>query len=121
MGGHVDAGTEDYAVVAPTAEAGKVRILATFNKMAEKPEIPSLAELGYKDVVIEKMRGVVAPKGTPPEVIDLLVEVLRTAYDDAEFQTYYRTSSLTPDFRPKEEYQKAMDYQYELVKSFYGK
>jgi tripartite-type tricarboxylate transporter receptor subunit TctC len=119
MGGHVDAGVEDYAVVAPTAEAGKVRILATFNKMVDRPEIPSIAELGYKDIIVEKMRGVVAPKGTPAEVIDKLIEVLKTSYDDPSFQQYYKASSLTPMFRTKDDFAQAMDMQFEMVSSFY--
>lgn len=121
MGGHVDVGVEDYAVVAPSVEAKKVRILATFNRMEDHPEVPTLEDLGYPGIEVEKMRGIVAPKGLSQDVKDYLVAVLKTAYDDPEFQKYYKASSLTPVFRVGEDFKKAMDKQYEMVSKFYKK
>lgn len=121
MGGHMDVGVEDYGVVAPNVEAGKLRILATYNKMDDHPEIPSLDELGYKGIELEKMRGIVAPKGLPEEIKEYLIEVLKTAYDDPDFQKYYKSNSLTPKFRAGEDFRNAMDRQYKMVSEFYKK
>lgn len=40
------------------------------------PEVPTLAELGYKDVVVDAWYGVLAPKGTPDAVIAKLNDEL---------------------------------------------
>jgi tripartite-type tricarboxylate transporter receptor subunit TctC len=40
------------------------------------PEVPTLAELGYKDVVVDAWYGVLAPKGTPDAVVAKLNDEL---------------------------------------------
>ena len=46
------------------------------------PEVPTLEELGYNDVVVDSWFGMGAPKGTPPEIIARLNAELRAASTD---------------------------------------
>jgi len=62
---------------------GKVRVLAVASEQrsAAIPDVPTLAEAGVKDAVVESWYGVMAPAGTPADVIrklqDTVVDLAR--------------------------------------------
>lgn len=60
--------------VAPYLEASKLRALAVTSATRREafPQIPTLAESGVPNQVSELQIGIVAPAGTPPEVVNLL-------------------------------------------------
>lgn len=115
LGGHVSAGVGEYAEIASSSEGGKLRILATFNKLGDK-SIPSVAEAGYPNVKVEKLRGIVVPKGTPKPVVEKLTALLKEAMSDPEFKAYYTTNNLIPAFVTGKEFTTIMDLQTEQVK-----
>ena len=49
------------------------------------PEVPTFEELGYNVVTVGSVKGVAAPKGTPPEVIGYLSQRFRKVCEDPEF------------------------------------
>jgi tripartite-type tricarboxylate transporter receptor subunit TctC len=49
------------------------------------PDVPTFKELGYNVVTVGSVKGVAAPKGTPPEVIGYLSERFRKVCEDPEF------------------------------------
>jgi tripartite-type tricarboxylate transporter receptor subunit TctC len=49
------------------------------------PDVPTFKELGYNVVSVGSVKGVAAPKGTPPEVITYLTERFKEVCDDPEF------------------------------------
>jgi tripartite-type tricarboxylate transporter receptor subunit TctC len=65
--------------VTPHIKSGRVRVLATATpkRLAAFPEVATLAELGYPGVVVSNWSGVVAPAGTPKEIIDRLGTEIR--------------------------------------------
>jgi tripartite-type tricarboxylate transporter receptor subunit TctC len=72
--GDVDICLAGMVTMAPHVKAGAVRALATFapRRLAASPELPTMAELGYPEVEFSDWLGVVAPAGTPPDVIERL-------------------------------------------------
>ena len=116
LGGHLIAGVGEYAEIRSTVEAGQMRILATFNKMPTAPSVPSVAEQGYPSVVVEKFRGVMAPKGTPAEVIAKAGQILKDSYNDPNFKKYIESNHLVPAFKNKDEFAKVLDAQFAQVK-----
>nr|AEV57466.1 hypothetical protein [uncultured bacterium] len=62
-------------------KAGKIRPLAVVaeQRNAEFPDVPTLAELGYKDIRYSSWIGVLAPAGTPRPVVDRLNAAIATA------------------------------------------
>jgi tripartite-type tricarboxylate transporter receptor subunit TctC len=68
--------------------AGKVRILAvaTEQRLAIAPELPTTAEAGYPELIAKLALGLFAPAGTPEPILDQLAEVTRKSLDDAEFR-----------------------------------
>lgn len=72
--GQVPAMMVDMAAGAGFIKAGKVRPLAVANptRLPQLPDVPTFAELGYKNVEAAALVGLVVPGKTPPAVIDAL-------------------------------------------------
>src|SRR5436190_18699713 len=66
-----------FQAIPPATELikdGKLRALAvtSLKRAAALPDVPTLDELGVKGQEAETMQGVLAPAGTPKEIVDLL-------------------------------------------------
>ena len=59
--------------------------VALENRDPAIPDVPTFKELGYNVVAVGSVKGVAAPKGTPPEVIRYLAERFKKVCDDQEF------------------------------------
>lgn len=115
LGGHVTAGVGEYAEMASSVKGGKIRILASFNKI-EGTDIPTVAGAGYPEVVVEKMRGIFVPKGTPKVIIDKLATLMKEALDDPDFKAYYTANNMVPAFISGEAFTEILRKQTEQVK-----
>jgi len=71
VGGQVKIGVIGMAPVIPHYKAGKLKILAVTGgqRAAMLPEVPTVAESGLPGFSTLQWTGIVAPAGTPPEVI----------------------------------------------------
>jgi tripartite-type tricarboxylate transporter receptor subunit TctC len=71
-------------LVAPQIEAGAVRGLAVTSatRSALLPNVPSAAEAGLKDFDVRTWAGLLAPKGTPPEIIARLNQAVQASLAD---------------------------------------
>lgn len=78
MGGHLDMLNADFPVLLPLVKAGKITALAVYGaeRSALLPDVPTTAELGLPDVVMESWYGVFLPAGTPKPVHDKLEKAL---------------------------------------------
>ncbi len=72
IGGHVAMAIPSAAVVAGHIASGKLRLLATAGpqRAVAFPDTPTLVESGYPDVVVTGWTGLVAPIGTPPDILE---------------------------------------------------
>jgi tripartite-type tricarboxylate transporter receptor subunit TctC len=83
LGGHVPVTFMTLGPVAPHVASGKVVVLAVADAQRSPlaPSVPTLAELGYKDVEVAAWQGLFGPKGLPPEIVktlnDSLNEILK--------------------------------------------
>lgn len=77
-GGHVSAMFLPVHTALPLAEDGKIRILAVGSKTRahQAPQVPTLAELGVSDFDVDLWYGVLAPAGTPKDVVERYNAVL---------------------------------------------
>ncbi|TEA80085.1 Bug family tripartite tricarboxylate transporter substrate binding protein [Allopusillimonas ginsengisoli] len=73
-GGQVPVMMVDLAAGAGFIKGGKVKPLAVANpeRLPQLPDVPTFAELGYKNIVAAAHVGMVVPAGTPQSVIDAL-------------------------------------------------
>jgi len=80
-GGQIPAMMVDMAAGAAFIKSGKIRPLAVANatRLAQLPEVPTFAELGHKNVEAAALVGIVAPAGTPPNVVSALQKQVSAA------------------------------------------
>ena len=81
VGGQIPAMMVDMAAGAGFIKAGKVRPLAVANptRLPQLPEVPTFAEIGLKNVEAAALVGLVAPAGTPAEVVNSLQKQIAAA------------------------------------------
>jgi tripartite-type tricarboxylate transporter receptor subunit TctC len=83
LGKHVDSILVNYSEVADQLQSGTFRALATTSRarIAELPQVPAVAELGFNDFEAEVWFGAVVPAKTPAAVVAELADWLRAALD----------------------------------------
>lgn len=71
-GGHVSAMFLPIHTALPLAETGQIRILAVGSqaRAQQAPQVPTLAELGVTDFDVDLWYAVLAPAGTPKDIVD---------------------------------------------------
>jgi tripartite-type tricarboxylate transporter receptor subunit TctC len=71
VGGHVQAMISALQTAGPYVQAGKLRMLAVMSteRSPAFPDVPTMREQGFPDLVVETWYGLLAPAGTPPEVV----------------------------------------------------
>jgi tripartite-type tricarboxylate transporter receptor subunit TctC len=94
LAGEVDVVVSDLSLLVPHAKAGTLRILAVTGekRAASTPEIPTVAEQGIAGFAIDAWYGIVAPVGTPPDVVTKLAGALRETLRSPEVQQKFRES-----------------------------
>jgi tripartite-type tricarboxylate transporter receptor subunit TctC len=87
LGGHVDALASGPGPVLVHIKAGKLRPLANWGtkRIAVLPDVPTFAELGYKNVEFYIWAGLFAPKDVPAPILDKLRAAVRTSAATPEF------------------------------------
>jgi tripartite-type tricarboxylate transporter receptor subunit TctC len=74
LGGHVTAVFAEYAPLASHLKAGTLRAIATSarRRIEPLPDLPTVAESGYRDYEVDLWWGLFAPANTPKETLSLL-------------------------------------------------
>jgi tripartite-type tricarboxylate transporter receptor subunit TctC len=74
LGGHVPMMYTTLGPVAPHIAAGKLRNLAVADAKRSPlaPDVPTLAELGFRDAEVSAWQGFMGPKGMPADVVKAL-------------------------------------------------
>ncbi len=88
LSGEMDMAFEPISVMVGHVREGKIRPLADTGaaRSAELPEVPTVIESGYPGFVSLSWTGIVAPAGTPPEIIAHVNAVIIDAFraEDAQ-------------------------------------
>lgn len=85
LGGHVDISFSNPTSVMPHIATGRIRGYATTgrNRFSGLPDLPTMMEEGYPGFDLSAWYGIVAPAGTPPEIVKRLnteiVKILNSA------------------------------------------
>nr|WP_239024289.1 tripartite tricarboxylate transporter substrate binding protein [Ramlibacter humi] len=80
-GGQIPAMMVDLAAGAGFIKGGKIRALAVANptRLPQLPDVPTFAELGFKNVEAAAQVGIVVPARTPADVVNALQKQIATA------------------------------------------
>jgi len=79
LGAQVNVMIDTVPAAQSQIKAGKLRALATTTKerVASLPNVPTVGEAGYPDMLVSSMFGISAPAGTPDAVIQKLNSALK--------------------------------------------
>src|SRR5690606_8181657 len=71
LGGHIPMVVTPLSEALPHVREGRLRMLATTGRRRSKavPDVPTLYELGYKDVIFQDWSGFLAPAGMPADLV----------------------------------------------------
>ena len=83
----------------PQVEAGEFRLLSvwTRERLGGFPNAPTLNELGY-DMVVTSPYGVVGPRGMPGEIVEILHNAFKKAWEDESSQAVVRRWDMPREY-----------------------
>jgi len=92
IGGRVSMMFADFTAAMPHVSAGALRALAVtrIKRSSLFPDLPTMDEAGIKGFNLDAWAGLVAPSGTPPEVIAKLNGALRKIIDGPDLQAKFK-------------------------------
>lgn len=101
MGGQIAYTVDTAAAAVPQAKAGTIRVLATTGakRAALLPDVPTMAESGYPDVVMDTWVAVVGPSGMPADVRDRLEKALSEVVASPATRTKLLDNGIEPEFK----------------------
>lgn len=105
MGGALHVFFDGTSQALPNHFSGNVKVLAvtTEERLPAAPDIPTMTEEGYP-VVAGGWFGLVAPKGTPKEIVDKLSAAVREAVASEAVQKQLNDLGITPVAMTPEEF-----------------
>jgi len=106
MAGQVLMTVADSGPMAGPIKSGKVRPLAltAARRNPTFPEVPTTAEAGIPDMDISLWTGIVAPAGTPPEIVALLQKAIAETIALLEVRTAFDGIAVEPRSTTSDEY-----------------
>lgn len=109
-GKHVDAAVAKISEVANLVSSGDLAILAAYTpeRLSNFSEVPTLKEKGY-DITFGSARALVAPKGTPQEIIDYLHDLFKAAMESQEHIDKANNANLPIKYMGPKELKEYMD------------
>ncbi len=98
VGGETSIGCTAVAGVYQFHKQGKVRILAVSSteRIADLPDIPTMAELGYPQIKDYTWVAVLAPAGTSPEIVNQMNQAIQKVIDEPETKEKLLQAGLIP-------------------------
>jgi tripartite-type tricarboxylate transporter receptor subunit TctC len=103
VAGHVKMGSMTLSTMSQHIKAGTLRALAISSAMRvpELPDVPTLVELGYPELVVRTWYGLSGPAGLPLEIVTRINEVVNKAMDLPKVQQQLageavETKAMTP-------------------------
>jgi tripartite-type tricarboxylate transporter receptor subunit TctC len=84
--GDVQVSFLNVASSGPMIKAGQIKPVALINptRLPEYPDVPTMAELGFKDVGTMAWQSMLAPAGTPKEVLETLNKAILQAMESPQ-------------------------------------
>ena len=104
VAGHVKVGSMTLSTTKPHIDAGKLKALAVSSerRLPDFPNLPTLVELGYPELVVTTWYSLSGPAGLPPDIVDKLNAAVNKAMDLPEVKKHLETEmvqtrAMTPE------------------------
>ncbi|RZL87081.1 MAG: tripartite tricarboxylate transporter substrate binding protein [Variovorax sp.] len=98
LGGRIDYMFLPVHVALQHIQAGKLKAIATGSskRLPQLPDVPTLAETGVTSDNVDMWYGVLAPKGTPPDVVARLNKEIAAVLKQPEVATAFESQGMVP-------------------------
>jgi len=116
IGNQVDAAISSSASGLVHVTSGRLRVLAVTSakRFPALPDVPTFAELGYKNMIVDNWWGFLAPAGTPKAVVERLHDELAKAVALPDVRERYAGLGVTPVVSTPAEFQKTLDEEFRV-------
>jgi tripartite-type tricarboxylate transporter receptor subunit TctC len=123
VSGQTDIMIENYPSPQKLIDAGELRLLAVTSgkRFALKPGAPTVVESGVAGHVMTAWIGLMAPKGTPAEIVNLIQRELSAALKDPAVQKRLSDMGVVPGGMPPAEFAAYLAAERETYKSLSAK
>lgn len=98
LGGRLDYMFLPVHVALPQIKAGKLKAIAAGSpkRLAQLPDVPTLAEAGLQGADVDMWYGVLAPKGTPQPIVDALNKQIGQALKAPDVAASFEAQGMVP-------------------------
>ncbi|HEY9281331.1 MAG TPA: tripartite tricarboxylate transporter substrate binding protein BugE [Eoetvoesiella sp.] len=123
VGGQIDSMFDNLPSSMGQIQAGNLRPLAVAwpERLKTLPDVPTLAEEGYPQLNQPAWYGLLAPKGTSPEIIKRLRDAAVVALKDPKVIETLEKQGAAPSGNTPEEFAKEIKEQYDWAKDVVAK
>jgi len=106
IGGHTPVAFTALPSSLAAIQAGQVRAIgiAATERAQQIPDVPTFAEEGVKDQEADTLTGIVAPAGTPKEIVDLLAREIAKSVAQPDVRERLATLGFKPVANTPEEF-----------------
>ena len=115
LGGHVEVTFDAFGKIIPHVESGKLRILLVSKKMPGYTNIPTAAELGYKQGLLSTWFAFYGPSGLPEDIKKTLVAAIEKAVKNPELKAKVDKMGFVVDYKSPAELTKLKKEEYEVA------
>jgi tripartite-type tricarboxylate transporter receptor subunit TctC len=98
IAGHLKTMFSNVSDALPHAASGAIRLLAvsTAQREPQIPDVPTVAESGFPGFNVVTWNGLVAPAGTPRDIVDKIAGEIRRATDGPDFAGRLKGAGANP-------------------------
>ena len=106
LGGRIEATNAGAPALLPHVRSGKLKAIAVgaTQRIPALPDVPTVAEMGYKDFETSQWYGVIVPAGTPREIVVKLNAEINKALRSSQVTTRYASDNAVVDIGTPEQF-----------------
>lgn len=97
----------------------EVKVLAVYNpeRLEDYPDVPTMGELGYYDQWLGSSRCIVAPAGTPENVLAFYEDAFQKLMEDADYLKAAEAAGMATDYKNSEDTAALIQQQQDFTES----
>ena len=115
LGGHIEGVALSLGVVSSQMRSGALKGIAISSRFPDFPDVPTLAELGYRQNIFGLWLGFFAPAGVPAEVTNTLVPAIEKVVKDPGIAARLLPHGMVQEYASPEQLLNEMRAEYRTI------